>query len=64
MICEIPPAIFGLLLTAMLILCFAEMFCVIAMVLQHRGIWQTISAGILLIGGFTLFQLTVNTAIQ
>lgn len=62
MICEIPPAIFGLLLTAMLILCFAEMFCVIAMVLQHRGIWQTISAGILLIGGFTLFQLTVNTA--
>ena len=49
MICEISPAIRGILLTGTLILCFAEIFCVIAALLQHWGTKQAVWSGILLL---------------
>lgn len=62
MICEISPAIRGLLLTETLILCFAEIFCVIAALLQRRGAKRAIRSGILLLCGYILFQLQFRLA--
>lgn len=57
MICEISPAMRGILLTGTLILCFAEIFCVIAALLQRWGIKRAVWSGILLFFGYILFQL-------
>lgn len=62
MICEISPAIRGLLLTGTLILCFTEIFCVIATLLQHRGTKRAVQSGILLLCGYLLFQLQFRLA--
>lgn len=42
MICEISPAMRGILLTGTLILCFAEIFCVTAVLLQRWGTKRTV----------------------
>lgn len=57
MICEISPAIQGILLTGTLILCFAQIFCVISALLQRWETKQTVWSGILLFCGYILFQL-------
>lgn len=55
--CELSPAIWGLLLTETLILCFAGIFCVIAALLQRRGAKRAIWNGLLLSCSYVLFQI-------
>lgn len=57
MIWEISPALRGLLLTGTLLLCFGAIYCLLAALLQRRGGRRTVECGLLLLGGYVLFQL-------
>lgn len=57
MLCERSPAILGLLLTGTLILCFTEIFCLIAVLFQRGSIKRVAWNGILLSCSYILFQM-------
>ena len=62
MICEISPAVLGLLLSITLLLLFAEIFCVIFLFLLHRDRRKTLCSCILLFCTFVLFELQDSVA--
>lgn len=62
MIFEISPDVRGVLLVISLILCFAQIFCVIDLSVQRRGLQHLILSGVLLFLGYVLFELQESIA--